>query len=59
MDNETTKFVAKEVQKMNIQGDQLGYVYFHELLFAGMKRIFGDGITNKKEDKEIVKFLDR
>ena len=31
--------VAKEIQKMELNADHLGFVYFHEVLFASIKRV--------------------
>jgi len=36
------KLVIKEIVKMDLEADEEGFVYFNELLFKSMKRVFGE-----------------
>lgn len=38
--------VAKEIMNMNLSGDAEGNIYFNELLFASMRRVFGAEVMN-------------
>jgi formamidopyrimidine-DNA glycosylase len=41
------KTVAKEIMSMALIGDGIGNVYFNEVLFAAMKRAFGQKILKE------------
>lgn len=42
------KNVIKEIVKMDLEADEEGFVYFNELLFKTMKRVYGErNIKNK------------
>ena len=48
MHGETDKVILRNCVKMNLDGDEEGFVYFNELLFKTMKRIYGSERTKKK-----------
>jgi hypothetical protein len=49
MSNESDKDIIKLTTKMSIQGDDQGFVFFNEMLFKTMKRIYGTDRTRKKK----------
>lgn len=61
--------IAKEIMNMNLSGDADGNIYFNELLFASMRRVFGAEVLNnakfeiqillKREEYGIRKKIER
>lgn len=43
----------RNIVKMNLESDEEGFIYFNELLFKSMKRIYGCERTKKKVLAEI------
>ena len=50
--------IAKEIMNMNLSGDADGNIYFNELLFASMRRVFGVEVL-KNAQSEIQMLLKR
>ena len=48
MKNETEKTIMRYIVKMNLESDEEGFIYFNELLFKSMKRIYGKERTKKR-----------
>jgi hypothetical protein len=42
MNDKFEKEIIKEVVLMELQSDDEGFVYFHELLFRSMRRVYGE-----------------
>jgi hypothetical protein len=59
MSTDSEKDIIKYTTKMCIQGDNEGFVFFNEMLFKTMKRIYGTDRTRKKKlrDSEIQTLL--
>ena len=43
--------IAKEIMNMNLSGDADGNIYFNELLFASMRRVFGAEVLNNAQSE--------
>ena len=50
--------IAKEIMNMNLSGDADGNIYFNELLFSSMRRVFGAEVL-KNAQSEIQMLLKR
>lgn len=45
---ETDSGIMRHIVKMNLECDEEGFIYFNELLFKAMRRIYGEERTKKK-----------
>ncbi|CDW83739.1 cation channel family protein [Stylonychia lemnae] len=48
MKDDTDKNIMRYIVKMNLESDEEGFIYFNELLFKAMKRIYGKERTKKR-----------
>lgn len=57
---ENEKGILRNIVKMSLEADEEGFIYFNELLFKAMKRIYGEERTKKKVLAEIeFKYLEK
>jgi hypothetical protein len=45
---ESDSGIMRNIVKMNLESDEDGFIYFNELLFKSMKRVYGEERTKKK-----------